>query len=78
MLEKWKKAVDKGKVFGALMTDLSKAFDCLDHELLIVKVNAHWFVSPALKLTHNYLIGNKGEKLIHHIINGSKLFLEFR
>ena len=41
MLEKWKKAVDKGKVFGALMIDLSKAFDCLDHELLIVKVNAH-------------------------------------
>ena len=33
MLEKWKNAVDKGKVFGALLTDLSKAFDCLPHEL---------------------------------------------
>ena len=41
MIEKWKKAVDKGKVFGALVTDLSKTFDCLDHELPIVKVNAH-------------------------------------
>ena len=26
MLEKWKSAVDKGKSFGALLTDLSKAF----------------------------------------------------
>ena len=33
MLESWKEAVDKNKTFGALMTDLSKAFDCLSHEL---------------------------------------------
>ena len=32
MLEKWKRSVDEGKVLGALLTDLSKAFDCLDHD----------------------------------------------
>ena len=31
ILEAWKKSVDKGKVFVALLTHLSKAFDCLDH-----------------------------------------------
>ena len=41
MLEKWKRSVDNGKAFGALLTDLSKAFDCLDHELLIAKLNAY-------------------------------------
>ena len=35
MIEKWKESVDSGGAFGALMTDLSKAFDCLHHELLI-------------------------------------------
>ena len=35
MLEKWKRCSDKRKVFGTLLTDLSKAFDFLDHELLI-------------------------------------------
>ena len=35
MIEKWKESVDNGGAFGALMTDLSIAFDCLHHELLI-------------------------------------------
>ena len=34
MLETWKKSVDKRKFFGALLTDLLKALDILDHELL--------------------------------------------
>ena len=43
MLEKWKRSIDNGKSFGALLTDLSKAFDCLDHELLIAKLKCLWF-----------------------------------
>ena len=46
-------------MFGALLTDLSKAFDCLDHELLIAKLNAYGFSLTALKLVHNYLSNRK-------------------
>ena len=35
--ENWKRAVDSGQMFGALLTDLSNAFVCLDHDLLIAK-----------------------------------------
>ena len=28
-----KKCVGKGKVFSALLTDVSKAFDCFDHKI---------------------------------------------
>ena len=35
LIEKWKKAVDNGNVFGVLLTNLSKAFDCLPHDLII-------------------------------------------
>ena len=59
MLEKWKRSVDSGKAFGALLTDLSKAFDCLDHELLIAKLNAYGFSLPALRLIHDYLSHRK-------------------
>ena len=40
MIDKWKKAVDNHKVFGAVLTDLSKKFDCICHDLLIAKWNA--------------------------------------
>ena len=59
MLEKWKNAVDKGKCFGALLTDLSKAFDCLSHELLIAKLHAYDFELSALKLIQSYLSNRK-------------------
>ena len=59
MLEKWKRSIDNGKAFGALLTDLSKAFDCLDHELLIAKLNAYGFSLAALKLIHDYLSNRK-------------------
>lgn len=40
MIEKAKKILDKGGTFGALLTDLSKDFDCMTHELLIAKLHA--------------------------------------
>ena len=59
MLEKWKRSVDIGKAFGALLTDLSKAFDCLEHELLIAKLDANGFSLLALRLIHDYLSHRK-------------------
>ena len=38
MLEKYKFAVDKEKSFGVLFKDLSKAFNCLSHELVLAKL----------------------------------------
>ena len=38
MIEKFKEAIDRGHEFGALLTDLSKAFDCINHGLLIAKL----------------------------------------
>ena len=59
MLEKWKKAVDIKNVFGALLTDLSKAFDCLPHDIIIAKFNVYGFSLPAVNLIQNYLADRK-------------------
>ena len=47
MLQKWKWGVDNKKNFDALLTDLSKAFDCLPHCL------------PILRLVQSYLLNRK-------------------
>ena len=52
-------------MFGTLLTDLSKAFGCPDHDLLIVKLNVYGFSSTALKLVRNYLSNWKKEAKIN-------------
>ena len=46
-------------MFGALMTDLSKAFHSFKLELLITKLNAYGFSWPAVNLVHDYLWNRK-------------------
>ena len=48
-----------GGVFGALLTDLSKAFDCIPDDLIIAKLEAYGFHIDALKLIHDYLSNRK-------------------
>ena len=55
MIEKWKKALDEQKVAGAVLTDLSKAFDCLPHDLLIAKLYAYGFEKSACNFILDYL-----------------------
>ena len=51
--------VYRGKVVGAVLADLSKAFDCLNHDFLIAKLNAYGFSLPALRLIHDYISNRK-------------------
>ena len=59
MLEKWRTALDNNGTFGALLTDLSKAFDCLIHDLLIAKLHAYGIDNNSLRFIHDYLTNRK-------------------
>ena len=53
-LEKWKRTVNSGKVFGAWLADLSIAFDCILRELIIANLDGYGFTLPSLKLISHY------------------------
>ena len=59
MIDKWKKAIDNHEVFGAVLINLSNAFDCIYHDLLSAKLNAHGLSLPAFKLITDYLQNRK-------------------
>ena len=66
MVEKCKEALDKGDLGGALLTDLSQAFDCIKHDLLIVKLSAYGFDSHSLSFVLSYLNERKQRTKIHN------------
>lgn len=55
LLEDWRKALDSHDCAAAILMDLSKAFDCLPHELLIAKLRAYGLSEDAVKLLDSYL-----------------------
>ena len=55
MIRKWKHALDKGKKVGTIFMDLSKAFDTLNNNLLLAKLNEYDFSFNAIKFIQSYL-----------------------
>ena len=80
MIVLWKKTVYSNKVFGAVLADLSKAFYCIRHDLLIAKLNAYRLSQPALILIKDYLQNRKQRTKIgsFYTVIGKILLRKFR
>ena len=72
MTEKMDISRDKKQFCAAILTDLSKAFNCIHYNLLINKLNAYGFGQGALKLIHSYLCSRS-----RNVEVGSSLSKEF-
>ena len=59
MLEKWKKPLDKGEYVSAQFMDLSKAFDIINHDLLIARLKAYGLFKEVLTLIKSYVKNRK-------------------
>ena len=55
LVKSWQKSLDEGKVVGTVLMNLSKAYDCLPHDLLIAKVAAYGVDLSSLILLYDYL-----------------------
>ena len=75
MIETWRKCLDENKIVSATLMDLSKAFDCLPHDLLVAKLEAYGLDIKTLKHKLSYLSGRKQCVKIRNSFNLLKLIL---
>jgi len=55
LLRSWQKSLGNGKIVGTILMDLSKAYDCLPHDLLIATLSAYGLGFNNLCLVYAYL-----------------------
>ena len=72
MIHSWQNSLDKSEVVGTVLMDLSKAYDCLPHDLLIAKLAAYGLDINSLNLLFDYLINLR--KMIVLTISIFKVF----
>ena len=59
LLEGWRKKLDKNFIVGAALMNLSIAFDCIPHDLIIAKLAAYGTETETLRPIYSYLKGRK-------------------
>ena len=59
LMNKINKSLDLKQKVGLMMMDLSKAFDCISHDLIIAKLYAYGFDKCSLKFIYSYLKGRR-------------------
>ena len=59
LIETMRKTLDRKGLPGVILMDLSKAFDCMPHDLQIAKSKAYGFGLQGLRLIANYLSDRK-------------------
>ena len=72
MLEKWKLFIDNKGFAGGVLMDLSKAFDTINHQLLLAKLYAYGFSKQALAIICSYLSNRKQRIKINNVFSSWK------
>ena len=55
LLQKWQKELDSSGIVGTILMDLSKAYDCLPHDLIIAKLEPYGLDTNSLRFIFDYL-----------------------
>ena len=68
--DQWYMNMDNGQINAILFVDLKKAFDTIDHEILLGKLTRDGFSSQTVELFRNYLSGRTQITVINNVSLG--------
>ena len=68
--EMWLKSMDQGKINGVIYLDLKKAFDTIDHQILLSKLQAYGIRDHTLKWFQSYLDQRKQICMLNNCKSG--------
>ena len=69
LLQSWQKEIDNHGFLGTILMKLSKAYNCISHELLIAKLHSYGVIKIILKLILNYLSRRKQRTKIGSLVS---------
>ena len=75
LLEEWKLHLDDKNFVGAVLMDLSKAFDCIPHDFLIAKMDAYGFDFNTLVFFYSYLKRRRQNVKINNVFSTFQVLL---
>ena len=62
-------ALDRNEFVAAVLMDLSKAFDCLPHDILLSKLSAYGLCNESVNLLKSYLSGRTQQVKLNGIVS---------
>ena len=69
LLEDWHEALDKNQYVATVLMDLSKAFDCVPHDILLDKLSAYGISSHSVSLLKSYLSNRKQQIKVNRVLS---------
>ena len=69
VIRDWRNALEKNQYVAAVLMDLSKAFDCLHHDILLDKLSAYGMSTDSVSLLESYLSNRKQQIKINSILS---------
>ena len=69
LLEDWREALDKNYYIASVLMDLSKAFDCLPHAILLDKLSAYGVSDNSVSLLKSYLSNRKQQIKVNSVLS---------
>ena len=66
MIDSWLDAIDKGKMIGVVLVDFKKAFDLVDHNILLDKLSLYSIKGEALSWFNTYLTQRKQQVSVNN------------